>query len=117
MNAIDTFTLAEPTSVQAEKDQHQHHSLRQCVEHALQVYFDDLDGQETNDLYQLVRLYRYQFGMRSKRALKAFDEHCNIVEAIKRRDGEMAEHMMRAHIRASRENVERLLVDQAATVA
>lgn len=71
-----------------------------------------------NDLYQLVRLYRYQFGMlRSKRAVRAYDEHCNIVDAIKRRDGEVAENMMRAHIRASRENVERLLAEQQTTVA
>ncbi len=70
-----------------------------------------------NDLYQLVRLYRYQFGMRSKRAVRAYDEHRSIVDAIKRRDGEMAEHMMRAHIRASRENVERLLVEKNLTVA
>jgi DNA-binding GntR family transcriptional regulator len=64
-----------------------------------------------NDLYQLVRLYRYQFGMRSKRAVRAYDEHCNIVDAIKRRDGEMAEYMMRGHIRASRENVERQMAE------
>lgn len=70
-----------------------------------------------NDLYQLVRLYRYQFGMHSKRAVRAYDEHCNIVDAIKRRDGEVAEYMMRAHIRASRENVERLLAEQETTVA
>ncbi len=70
-----------------------------------------------NDLYQLVRLYRYQFGMRSKRAVRAYDEHCNIVDAIKRRDGEMAEHMMRAHIRASRENVELMLADRTSNIA
>ena len=70
-----------------------------------------------NDLYQLLRLYRYQFGMRSKRAVRAYDEHCNIVDAIKRRDGEMAEHMMRAHIRASRENVERMLVGKTQNIA
>lgn len=63
-----------------------------------------------NDLYQVVRLYRYQFGMRSNRALKALNEHHNIVEAIKRGDGEMAEYMMRSHIRASRESVERAFV-------
>ena len=45
MSAIDTFTLAEPTSAQTETDQHQHQSLHQCVEHALQAYFVDLDGQ------------------------------------------------------------------------
>ncbi len=52
MNAIDTFTLAEPEIEQTSGNRHQ--SLRQCVEHALQVYFDDLDGQPTNDLYNLV---------------------------------------------------------------
>jgi DNA-binding GntR family transcriptional regulator len=62
-----------------------------------------------NDLYHLVRLYRYQFGMASKRGPRAFVEHEHIVDAIERRDPEMAELMMRAHIRASRENVERLL--------
>lgn len=65
-----------------------------------------------NDLYHLVRLYRYQFGMRSKRGPRAFTEHEYIVDAIERRDPEMAEMMMRAHIRASRENVERQLAEQ-----
>lgn len=65
-----------------------------------------------NDLYHLVRLYRYQFGMPSKRGPRAFAEHEHIVDAIERRDAEMAELMMRAHVRASRENVERLLGDQ-----
>jgi DNA-binding GntR family transcriptional regulator len=62
-----------------------------------------------NDLYHLVRLYRYQFGMSSKRAPRAFVEHEHIVDAIERHDPEMAELMMRAHVRASRENVERVL--------
>ena len=62
-----------------------------------------------NDLYHVVRLYRYQFGMPSKRGPRAFVEHGHIVDAIERRDPEMAELMMCAHIRASRENVERLL--------
>ncbi|MEL0035584.1 MAG: GntR family transcriptional regulator [Gammaproteobacteria bacterium] len=66
-----------------------------------------------NDLYQLVRLYRYQFGMRSQRAKQAFSEHRHIVAAIKRGDGEMAEHIMRAHIRASRESVERIFIHES----
>lgn len=65
-----------------------------------------------NDLYQVVRLYRYQFGMRSQRAKQAFSEHRHIVAAIKRGDGEMAEHIMRAHIRASRESVERIFLHE-----
>lgn len=65
-----------------------------------------------NDLYHLVRLYRYQFGMPSKRGPRAFVEHEHIVDAIERRDPEMAELMMRAHIRASRENAERVLAEK-----
>ena len=59
-----------------------------------------------NDLYHLVRVYRYRFGMPSKRAPQAFIKHGHIVDAIERRDPEMAEWMMRAHVRASRENAE-----------
>ena len=66
-----------------------------------------------HDLYFLVRLYRYQFGMRSKRGPSALSEHHHIVEAIARGDGEMAELLMRSHIRASRENVERMLAQES----
>lgn len=61
-----------------------------------------------NDLYHLMRMYRYQFGMASARALIAFREHGHIVEAIADRDPEMAELIMRRHIRSSRVNVEML---------
>ena len=64
-----------------------------------------------NDLYQLVRVYRYQFGMASRRGPRAFGEHEHIVDAIERGDGELAELLMRHHIRASRENIERLLTE------
>jgi DNA-binding GntR family transcriptional regulator len=102
--------------------------IEQDVEHAYFQREGDLDfhyrivqgSQNTrltdllcNDLYHLVRLYRYQFGMPSKRGPRAFVEHEHIVDAIERRDPEMAELMMRAHIRASRENVERLLTEKS----
>ncbi|HSP00156.1 MAG TPA: GntR family transcriptional regulator [Thioalkalivibrio sp.] len=60
-----------------------------------------------NDLYHLMRMYRYQFGMASSRAQDAFREHGHIVEAIADRDAEMAEILMRRHVRVSRENVAR----------
>ncbi|HEY5719944.1 MAG TPA: GntR family transcriptional regulator [Gammaproteobacteria bacterium] len=67
-----------------------------------------------NDLYHLVRLYRYQFGMTSRqRATPAFGEHEHIVAAIANRDGEMAELLMRHHVRLSRANVERMLAERA----
>jgi DNA-binding GntR family transcriptional regulator len=62
-----------------------------------------------DDLYYLVRVYRYRFGMPSRRAPRAYVEHQHILDALERRDGELAELLMRHHIRASRENVERLL--------
>ena len=58
------------------------------------------------ELYYLVRMYRYQFGMASPRAKKAFHEHHNIIQAIEDKDGELAEILMRRHISASRLNVE-----------
>lgn len=63
-----------------------------------------------NDLYQVVRMYRCQFGMSSPRARPAYSEHLHIVDAIEARDGEQAEMLMRFHIRASRRNVERQLI-------
>ena len=57
-------------------------------------------------LYHLVRMYRFQFGMPSPRASKAFNEHANIIQAIADRDGELAEMLMRRHIAASRKNIE-----------
>jgi len=57
-------------------------------------------------LYHLVRMYRYQFGMHSSRATRAFTEHSNIIQAISDRDGELAELLMRRHIAASRKNIE-----------
>lgn len=69
-----------------------------------------LQGLLCNDLYHLVRMYRCQFGMASPpRARRALDEHSHIADAIEGRDGELAEILMRRHIRASRKNVEQRL--------
>ncbi|MBK5965501.1 GntR family transcriptional regulator [Thiocystis minor] len=62
-----------------------------------------------NDLYHLARMYRCQFGMKSDRAREALKEHGQVVEAIAERDGELAEWLMRRHIRASRQSIERRL--------
>lgn len=52
------------------------------------------------DLYDLVRFYRFR--LNPGFTPKALREHELIVDAICRRDGEMAEVLMRHHIRASR---------------
>lgn len=61
------------------------------------------------DLYYLVRMYRYRFSDTSGRPQRAFTEHHRIVDAIEQRDEELAEMLMRRHIRASRDNVEQRL--------
>jgi len=64
-----------------------------------------------HDLYHLMRLYRYQFGRVSQRAFPALDEHGTIISAIADGDGEMAELLMRHHIRRSRRNIEQMMVE------
>ena len=61
------------------------------------------------DLYHLLRMYRAQFGMRSQRSQQAFDEHGYLLNALRARDPEMAELLMRQHVRASRRNLEQAL--------
>lgn len=63
----------------------------------------------SNDLYHLIRLYRYQFGMVSKRISRAFIEHEQIVDAIRQRDGELAQFLMQKHIKSSRINAQETL--------
>jgi DNA-binding GntR family transcriptional regulator len=67
-----------------------------------------------NDLYYLMRMYRYQFGMASRRARPALTEHEHILGAIAAGDGEIAELLMRHHIRASRRNIEQRLKEMPA---
>ncbi len=69
----------------------------------------------TEELYYLVRMYRYQFGMASPRAKRAFSEHQHIIDAIADGDGELAEILMRRHIAASRKNVEQRIAVNATT--
>lgn len=59
-----------------------------------------------NDHYHLLRMYRYQFGMPGSRAKNAFREHEYIVDAIVNRDSELAEMLMRRHIRSARDYIE-----------
>lgn len=57
-------------------------------------------------LYQLIRMYRYKFSIDNHRPLHALKEHFHIVEALEERDAELAELLMRRHIKKARLNVE-----------
>ena len=58
-----------------------------------------------DDLYQLMRMYRYKFSTGAGRPAQALDEHYRILEAIRNRDGELAEILMRRHIGAARKRL------------
>ena len=49
-------------------------------------------------IYHLVRMYRVQYGMSGPRVTTALGEHQHIVNAIKNKDGELAELLMKRHI-------------------
>lgn len=60
-----------------------------------------------DELYQRARMYRIQYSTTPNRPRQAFAEHHAILDAIADGDGELAEMLMRRHIRASRRNIER----------
>ncbi|MEN5159189.1 GntR family transcriptional regulator [Achromobacter spanius] len=59
-----------------------------------------------DELYQLARMYRIQYSTTPNRPRQAYAEHHRILDAIADGDGELAELLMRRHIRASRINIE-----------
>jgi len=68
------------------------------------------------DLYYMVRMYRYRLSTSTGRPHRALGEHRRIVEAIAERDGELAEFLMKRHINAARENLERKFQEGVLTI-
>jgi len=58
-----------------------------------------------DELYHLLRLYRMQTSSSPSRPVQAFKEHHQIVDAIERGDGELAELLMRRHIASAKETL------------
>lgn len=56
-----------------------------------------------NQLYHLMLMYRYQLSTQPTRPKKALDEHGRILEALKERDGKLAELLMQRHLKRARE--------------
>lgn len=68
------------------------------------------------DLYHLLRLYRRQSGSVQERKEDAYGEHWQILRAIRARDPELAESLMRAHIeRAAKHLFKHLAEDPPVT--
>lgn len=58
------------------------------------------------DLYHLIRLYRYQHKASPGRGRRALVEHRRILDALRDRDGDLAEILMRRHIATARKVLE-----------
>jgi len=58
------------------------------------------------ELYHLTRMYRYKFSGYQGRSRQALAEHRAIVAAMRERDADFAELLMRRHVAASRRNIE-----------
>lgn len=67
-----------------------------------------------NDLYDLLRVYRYRSSRLKGRAKVAFDEHKAIVDAISARNPDLAEASMRKHLKAARAHLEQNLTGTGA---
>lgn len=67
---------------------------------------EKLIGMLCEDLYHLLRVYRYRSSSRKGRAQNALREHQRIVAAMIARDGDEAERLMRAHLENARRSIE-----------
>ncbi len=68
-----------------------------------------------DELYQIIRMCRYQTAHMSLRVSHALAEHYQIADAIKKRDGEFAEILMRRHISGAWNDMKQLLITQLPT--
>lgn len=66
------------------------------------------------DLYYLLRVYRYKSSTKPGRAKQALKEHKDVVAALLRRDAEDAERKMRLHISNARRYVEEQIKESTA---
>ena len=65
----------------------------------------------TGDLHHLLRLYRVRSGAVPHRKDNAFAEHWQVLRAIRARDADLAESLMRSHVRRAAEQLFRELPD------
>ncbi|WP_172782062.1 GntR family transcriptional regulator [Vibrio cholerae] len=69
-----------------------------------------LIGLLCDELYHLLRMYRYQSPRSHSRSVEALEEHKFILRAIRQRDEELAEMLMRRHISRSRQLIEQQIM-------
>lgn len=68
-----------------------------------------------DELYHLLRLYRARSGEKPGRRENAYAEHWQMLRAMKARDAELAESLMRTHIQRATNSLEKLLLSGGST--
>ena len=68
-----------------------------------------LTQQLCNELYHLIRMFRYQTSRFKARSNRALIEHQQLIYAIEQRDSQMAEMVMRHHIARAKQSIEDFL--------
>ncbi|MBX2849549.1 MAG: GntR family transcriptional regulator [Acidiferrobacterales bacterium] len=71
-----------------------------------------LENQLLNELYHLIRMFRYQTSRFANRPNRALIEHEQLIYALEQRDSEMAEMVMRKHIARARLSIQEYLLEQ-----
>ncbi len=66
------------------------------------------------DFYYFMRIYRYRSSASPGRASQAYDEHKAIIDAMRARDADKAETLMRRHIRTALDNLMEQVEGEAA---
>jgi DNA-binding GntR family transcriptional regulator len=74
----------------------------------------DLLGSEQ---YQLLRMCRYRTSRNAERTGPALQQHRQIVEALAQRDGELAEMLMRRHIRGAWRSISEMIAKEEEATA
>ena len=62
-----------------------------------------------SEQYQLLRMCRYRTSRNAERTRPALQQHRQIVEALAQRDGELAEMLMRRHIRGAWQSISEMI--------
>ncbi|NND83149.1 MAG: GntR family transcriptional regulator [Gammaproteobacteria bacterium] len=71
-----------------------------------------LADQLCNELYHLVRMFRYQTSRFKSRSQRALVEHEQLIYAIEQRDPQMAEMVMRHHIARAKQSIRNFLTSE-----
>ncbi|MGI1678330.1 MAG: GntR family transcriptional regulator [Cellvibrionaceae bacterium] len=90
------------TYIQADADIDFHYQVIQASQNQMLIHT------LCEELYYLIRMYRYRASLRPGRSKKAFEEHKHLIYALENRDEQLAEMVMRKHIVRARENIEQL---------